>query len=154
MNKSQWIKDNYNHENDSLFMAWANDKSTVPNPITQELVLEPISANIASVAELMPAEDNLTIQNQCLETWNSLLLHFAANDLINLKQDIRNLTAANISDEGKAILEAQIVFVQSKIDNPTLIPDPSWEPTVLMSPVELAGFDYIYRIHVQEAKVN
>lgn len=145
MQKSAWIKqewDQYSGDKSDLplFVTFLNELVS-----TEITVVDPPNLSISAIAESMPDADNLIIQNDYNGTYISILKNFAAGKLTDVRQDLKNLLAGDISSEGKQIIESVIDSLDAYIASP-----PTNSVLVLKARSVVAGFDTVYQFEVEQ----
>lgn len=145
MEKSAWIKqewDQYSGDKSDLpvFVTFLNE--LIPSELA---VVDPPNLSISAIAESMPDSDNLIIQNDYNGTYISILKNFAAGELTDVRQDLKNLLAGNISPEGKQIIKSVIDLLDGYMASP-----PTNSVPVLKARSVVAGFDTVYQFEVEQ----
>ena len=142
MTKDEWIREQYNsatEKNIALFTSALNTQSLVANPIPRATV--PKRIDIKQAFDIVPVAESFTISET--RTYGRLLDAFQQGRMDWVQDNIKTLVAG-----GKmTLLTAQslgVLMAQTELD-------PNWQPQVMASPAELAGYELIYRSEVEEA---
>lgn len=145
MSKSEWIQQQYalSDEKDiALFTSQLNTKVSVTKQ-----VIAPIAAmSIYEIAQLMPDEDNLLIENTYRGSYASIRENIEKGSLQDVAQSIKNLLKSAISPQGKAVLQGVLDGILSYMANP-----PMQDTQVWLSLAEIAGFDEVFTDEVVKA---
>jgi hypothetical protein len=119
-----------------------NTLNLVANPVPQGLVLKPLS--VAAIAGTISASDRRLLQNE--GAYKSLLQNLEKGQFLDVLACIQNLaTTPNLSEDGITKLNNAIVTAQE-----TEL-DPNWQPQILATPAELAGFSPVTLQEWEEA---
>ena len=140
MNKIEWIKSQLlTSETASNATSRLNTQGITPNPIPQPQVSKPI--DLVALASAIPAIERFKVLSNPI--WDRITQALGKGDIQTVGSHMEALLA------GSLISSATVDIVTPLLQQTHL--DPNWQPTILASHAQLAGFGLILVGDVQAA---
>lgn len=139
MNKIEWIKSQLlSNESASDAASRLNTQTIVPNPTPQSQVAKPI--DLVMLASAIPAIERFKVLSNPI--WDRITEALQRADIQIVGSHMEALLAG-------ALISQETVAIVSPLLQQTYL-DPNWQPTILASLVQLAGFGLVLVSEVQE----
>ena len=154
MTKDEWIREQYNaatEKNIALFTSALNTQSLAANPIPRATV--PRVVNFTEIVNSISSTDLLIFYKDYAAIVEAIIENIAKNSLADVANLLRALSTSSLSQQTKDYMNSKFQEIAASYQDPVThgVLDPNWQPQIMASPAELAGYGLIYRNEIEEA---
>ena len=152
--KQQWIRARYTasiEKNIPLFTSALNMRSLVPNSVPRAKV--PKLVNLTQIVNGISSADVLLLNTQYSPVVSALIENINKGAIADVANLIRGLMSSNLSQAAKDSINTEFQAIAASYQDTAThgVLDPDWEPQIMASPAELAGYGLIYSNEVERA---
>ena len=154
MTKDEWIREQYNaatEKNIALFTSALNTQSLAANPMARATV--PRVVNFTEIVNSISSTDLLVFYKDYAAIVEAIIENIAKNSLADVANLLRALSTSSLSQQTKDYMNSKFQEIAASYQDPVThgVLDPNWQPQIMASPAELAGYGLIYRNEIEEA---